>query len=625
MISVFQELSSPRARFFRAAAMIVAVFCIDVLTPLGIADWALYLIPLLYVYPALDRRLFHLFFSACIALTLVGIFLSPSGVPFFYYFFNRAMGVFVLSATMVILSDNKRCAEARCASEKKYRSLIETARDAIFIADAAAGVVLEANKQAEQLLGLSAGKITGLQQAHLSSAGQPDDVTALLAECVRCGGGLIKDRLVRHADGHAVPVDIYASITEAEGKKIVQCIFYDATERKRGEEQKRHLEQQLMQAQKMESIGQLAGGVAHDFNNVLTTIQGYASLLPAVLHEPDQSKKYLEEIVRGCERAADLTRSLLAFSRKQSREPRPVDLNDIVAGIERMLRRLIGENIELKTSLVEGPLPLLADRTQMEQVIVNLSTNARDSMPRGGTLTIGTKVFCPGTLCIKDFPCAEAGAYAVLSVSDTGEGMDEETKERIFEPFFTTKELGKGTGLGLSIVYGIVKQHDGCINVSSEPGKGTTFSIYLPLLSQEAGGGEAQGAPALPRSGSETILVAEDEEVVRMVLREILESYGYEVLEATDGEEAVRSFTENRGRIHLVLLDVMMPKKNGKEAFEEIRAAAPDTKVLFMSGYTADIVGCNGGIDTRHAFLSKPIDPDTLLEKIRSALDGVCP
>ncbi|MBZ0154828.1 MAG: response regulator [Alphaproteobacteria bacterium] len=603
------------------ASIIGAVFVLDIITPVGLVEWILYLIPLLLAYRMPGGRPLLVVPAVCIVFMFTGLFFSPPGVPFVYGFINRVMGTFVLSGTAALLSVHKRAEEKLLLSERKYRTLVDSAREAIFVIDADTGIILDANKQAGYLTGLPLHQVIGLHQSYLYPPGQWGGLAALFSESLPRDSGLIRDRFILHADGRTIPVDISGSIIEVEGKKAVQYTFYDMSERKQGEEQKKQLEQQLIQAQKMESIGQLAGGVAHDFNNLLTTVLGYASLMPTVLHCPDQARAYLGEILRACERASDLTRSLLAFSRKQIIEPKPVNLNDIVKSTEKMLRRLIGEDIELKTLLSRETLPIMADRTQMGQVVMNLITNARDSMPGGGRLTIETGIFCADEQYLKKHLFMKPGRYAVLSVSDTGEGMDEKTKERIFEPFFTTKELGRGTGLGLSIVYGIVKQHEGYINVYSEPAKGTIFRIYLPLLAAEKECGEVRIEQMVPQSGSETILIAEDDAGVRLVLKEFLEEYGYRVIEAADGEEAVRLFEENRERVHLALIDVIMPKKNGREVFEEMRAAVPDVRVLFMSGYTADIISRNGVIESGFSFISKPVEPDKLLATIRTVLD----
>jgi len=328
-------------------------------------------------------------------------------------------------------------------------------------------------------------------------------------------------------------------------------------------------------------------------------------------------KSYIDDILAASQRAANLTRSLLAFSRKQEITLKQENLNEIVKRIDKLLLRVIGEDIEFKSIMADEELPIMADWSQIEQVLMNLATNARDAMPDGGVLTLRTeRADIKGKLSGSTVP---PGEYAVIVVSDTGTGMDEETKKRIFEPFFTSKEMGKGTGLGLSIVYGIIKQHDGEINVYSEPGKGTTFKVYLKLVKTRAKSAEA--APvAAPVGGAETILVAEDDSPVRRFVRTILEEYGYTVIEAVDGEDAVSKFIENKDKIQLLILDVIMPKKNGKEAYEEIRKVRNDVPVLFSSGYTADIISKKGILEEGFNFISKPISSSLLLSKVREIL-----
>jgi PAS domain S-box-containing protein len=380
------------------------------------------------------------------------------------------------------------------------------------------------------------------------------------------------------------------------------------------------LENQLRQSQKMEAVGQLAGGVAHDFNNILTAIIGYANLLLMKMPDRESGRAFVEQILSASERAAHLTHSLLAFSRKQIIDLRPVSLNEIISRVEKLLGRVIGEDIEFKTWLADADLPVLADSIQIEQVLMNLAANARDAMPDGGMLLIVTEPLELGEEFVRAHSYGKPGRYAYMAVTDTGVGMDEKTRNRIFEPFFTTKEVGKGTGLGLSMVYGIVKQHNGYITVDSEPGKGTTFKIYLPLVRPPAEEKNTK-QPAAAARGTETVLLAEDDVAVRNLTRSVLEDFGYRVIEAADGEEAVRKFGENKGAVDLLVLDIIMPKKNGKEAYQEIRKIQPDIRALFTSGYTADIVHKKGILDTGLDFVLKPITPTEFLKKVREVLD----
>ncbi len=387
----------------------------------------------------------------------------------------------------------------------------------------------------------------------------------------------------------------------------------DITERKK-------LEAQLIQAQKMEAVGRLAGGIAHDFNNVLTAVMGYAELLRTKMYHEDPLYTYVEQIFSSSEKASRLTKDLLAFSRKQIIQPEAVDLNDIVTSIESILLRIIGEDIELKTHLADRKTTIMADRSQIEQVLMNLATNARDGMPEGGQLTIETELVEIGEEDARGLDVEKTGWYVFLTVLDSGEGMDNSTIKNIFEPFFTTKEVGRGTGLGLSIVYGIIKQHNGCIQVESELGEGTTFKICLPFVEADAKEFQATDREK-PGGGAETILVAEDDDTVRKLTKEVLENSGYRVIPAVNGEDALEKFKKNMNRIHLTLLDVIMPKKSGKEVYDEIRNLKPDVKVLFISGYDEDLMQRKGIFEKNMDFLIKPVSPNDLLSKLRKILD----
>ncbi|HYA31941.1 MAG TPA: PAS domain S-box protein, partial [Thermodesulfovibrionales bacterium] len=391
-------------------------------------------------------------------------------------------------------------------------------------------------------------------------------------------------------------------------------ITRDITERKK-------LEEQLRQAQKMEAIGQLAGGVAHDFNNILTAIMGYAGMLQIKMDENNPLKEDVEEIISSAERASQLTQNLLAFSRKQALSPKPINLNEVVANVESLLLRIIGEDIELRITISEPDLTVMADKGQIEQVLMNLCTNARDAMPDGGTLTIETGRAEVGQEHLRKHGPGKPGVYARITVSDTGEGMDEKTRERIFEPFFTTKELGKGTGLGLALVYAIVKQNEGYIDVRSEPHKGSSFVISLPIIQSEVEKAKTVGTD-LPTGGPETILLAEDDRDVRRLTKEVLEKFGYKVIEAQDGEEAVTTFRQHKETVRLLVFDVVMPKKNGLEAYEEIRKIRPEIAVLFTSGYTDKVAFKPGTLAERVYFSEKPISPRKLLHKVRELLDA---
>ncbi|HOW53694.1 MAG TPA: PAS domain S-box protein [Syntrophorhabdaceae bacterium] len=380
----------------------------------------------------------------------------------------------------------------------------------------------------------------------------------------------------------------------------------------------RRLEDQLRQSQKMEAIGSLAGGIAHDFNNILTTIMGYASLLQDTVDRESGMRLYVDQILSASQKAANLTQSLLAFSRSRSITLKPLNVNEAVRGAEKLLKRLLTEDIELRLSLADGDATALADATQVDQILFNLTSNARDAMTNGGALTIKTEHVDVDGARAHALGFERAGRYIAVTVSDTGIGMDEQTREKIFDPFFTTKEVGRGTGLGLATVYGIVKQHNGHITVHSEPGKGTAFCIYLPAARPVADEG------ALPvtavRGGKETILIAEDNTAVKDLIRDVLRKYGYHTLEAKDGQEAVELFEQDRN-VDLVILDSVMPRKNGREALEAIKKLDPGIRVLFISGHTKDTVLDKGIAEDKFDFLPKPVSPVKLLQTVREILD----
>ena len=382
----------------------------------------------------------------------------------------------------------------------------------------------------------------------------------------------------------------------------------------------RRLEEQLIHAQKLEGIGQLAGGIAHDFNNVLNAVVGFAGLLQMKIASEDPLKHYVDEIMTAGQRGAMLTHQILAFSRKQVLDMKPADLNEIIRSLEKMLRRLVREDISIELKLFDKDLVVMADASQIDQVVINLVTNARDAMPKGGSIGISTDHFVMDNEYIRMHGYGSPGEYACFTVSDTGCGMDEETQKRIFEPFFTTKEVGKGTGLGLAVVHGIVKQHNGYINVYSEVGKGSIFRIYLPLTEGVVRGTEDKQEAQI-RGGTETILIAEDDDSLRKLSRTVLQHYGYKVIEAVDGDDAVRKFSEYRKEINMVILDGIMPRKTGKEAFDEIRRLSPDMKAIFMSGYSEDIFSHDGIPDKGALFIQKPVTPHNLIRMVRETLD----
>ena len=390
-----------------------------------------------------------------------------------------------------------------------------------------------------------------------------------------------------------------------------------------GNSARQELEGQLRQSQKIEAIGVLAGGIAHDFNNLLTAILGYCDLLRARIPVTDPGRGHLDEIRKAGDRAAGLTRQLLAFSRKQVLDPKVLDLNGVVSGMEEMLRRLISEDVDLKSAPGEGLWRVKADAGQIEMVLMNLVANARDAMPDGGKLTVETmNVTLDETYCRRR-PYARPGRYVLLAVSDSGTGMDAETVSRVFEPFFTTKEKGRGTGLGLSTVYGVVKQSNGLVQVYSERGRGTTIKVYLPAAEGPLyQAGDAREAEEGGSRHDETLLLIEDEPLVRELAHEILAGQGYRVLNATSGPEAIRICESHPDRIHLVVTDVIMPGMNGREVFQRLSTLRPGLRVLYMSGYTQSAIVHRGVLEPGTAFIQKPFTIPGLLDRIRETLDG---
>ncbi len=509
--------------------------------------------------------------------------------------------------------------------ESKFETLFNSAGDAIFIIDFQ-GHILEVNDAACERLGYRKEELLQMTPMDLDTPEYAALVMQRMNQVNQNSRAIFETAQVNR-NGTVIPTEISSRIIEYQGKKAMLSICRDLTERKLAEKERHEaaedrckLEEQLRQSQKMEAIGQLAGGVAHDFNNILTAIMGYGSFALMKMAKDDPQRINIEHMLEGAERAAHLTNDLLLFSRKQISERTYVDLNGIIIKMEKFLTRIIGEDISCKTILHPGVLPVLADAHQLEQVMMNLATNARDAMPKGGVFSVTT-----GQISVdKEFTAAygygQPGMFALIAVSDTGKGMDAATRQRIFEPFFTTKLMGKGTGLGMAVVYGIVKGHDGYINVSSEPGAGTTFTIYLPLTIMETEVTQEELHPFTMGKG-DTILIAEDERAVREVLRLSLEEHGYMVITAENGEEAVKQYRDNLEKVSLVLLDVIMPVKNGRETYDEIKSLNPDTKVIFMSGYTDDISMRKEMLKSNTDLITKPIAPDTLLRKVREVLD----
>lgn len=502
-------------------------------------------------------------------------------------------------------------------SEAFLKNIVENIPAMVFVKEAAELRFVALNKAGEELLGYSREEMLGKNNHDLFPEEQAAFFTMKDREVLSRGVLLeIPEETIKTKSGvnriiRAKKIPLFDSSGNA---RYLLGIAEDITERK-------HLEEQLRQSQKMEAIGQLAGGVAHDFNNILMVIMGYSNILKKDLGIDSPQKEKLEHIIEAADKAAQLTRGLLTFSRKQEIKTRVANLNDVVRQVEKFLVRLIGEDIHLTSDLVTTDLLVKIDSGQIEQVLVNLATNARDAMPNGGILTIGTGLMDIDALFVQSNEYGEPGRYALMSVSDTGVGMDEKTKSKIFEPFFTTKEEGKGTGLGMAIVYGIVKQHGGFINIYSEPQIGTTFRIYIPLIENELAENEKVATPEPPKGGTETILVAEDDSSVRTLMQEILTGFGYKVIPAMDGQDAVEKFKANRDTVKLIIMDIIMPKKNGKEACYEIRQLDSDVKILYSSGYTLDIIQRHDVLDEGAELIMKPVQPLELLRKVRELLD----
>ncbi len=521
------------------------------------------------------------------------------------------------------ITSHQQAEEALGQSEAKYRALVETTHTGYVIIDSQ-GMVLDANPEYVRLTGHQ--RLEEIFGRNVLQWTAPHDRERNIAEVGKCAArGFVRNLEVDYLsrNGRTVPVEINATVLQtADGTRILTLIR-DITERKQTEEALRQIEEQLRQAQKMEAVGRLAGGIAHDFNNMLSAIGGYSDLLLLDLQDDDPRCQDVEEIKRAADRAASLTRQLLAFSRKQIFQPKNLDLNEVVDNLGKMLRRLMGEEIELATLGSPGLGRVMADPGQIEQVILNLVLNSKDSMPQGGKLTIETANVDLDESYTRQHLEVQPGPYVMLAVSDTGLGMDEETESHIFEPFFTTKEQGQGTGLGLSMIYGIVKQSGGHIWVYSEPGQGTTFKIYLPRVDQprEAAALPPVSAAAGP-GAAKTILLVEDEEVVRQVARKILERNGYTILEADSGRAALRVSKEHPSPIHLLLTDVLMPKMGGRELVDRLTPQRPEMKVLFMSGHTENAIVHHGVLDEGIAFIQKPFRYEALLSKVSELLVG---
>jgi PAS domain S-box-containing protein len=508
----------------------------------------------------------------------------------------------------------KDIAELLEKSEHMVAALLESASQSIVSVDPAGRIVL-ANARAQEMFGYARAEMLG------------SPIEMLLPEAVR--GKHVQDRSAyfanphvrpmgtglelsgRRKDGSEFPVEVSLSFVRTEDGVFGIAFVSDISQRKR-------LEEQLLHAQKMEAVGRLAGGVAHDFNNMLTVISGYNQMILDQLSALDPLRGYAEEILKAADRAAALTNQLLAFSRRQIAQPRVFDVNMVLLHTEKMLRRLIGEDVELALRLSPGAGNIKADPGHLEQAIFNLCTNARDAMPKGGRILIETSATTLDDTYAKTHMGVNPGEYVMIAVSDDGHGMDVETRRHIFEPFFTTKERGKGTGLGLATVYGIVKQAGGDIWVYSEIDHGTTFKLYFPRVHEPATDLRDEGIAA--PQGAETILVVEDEQGVRELTTRMLERLGYRVLAAAGGAQALEIARSHAGHIALAVTDVVMPNMSGAQLAAELRQTHPDIKVVFISGYTENAISQHGVLDEGVAFLAKPFNRESLARKMRQVL-----
>jgi PAS domain S-box-containing protein len=567
--------------------------------------------------------------SALLSATVMVIFVaadaSEPGAPFRYApdSISRLVLNVVAAPLMALLVgglvgrlEKRELDLAQSRANERERALTDSVTDAILTIDTSSRI-RAANPAAHEMFGYPEGALVGRTLTDLMPEGLRNRHVEGLGTYLRTGQRRINwqgaQLVARHSSGREIPVEVSFAEYGSDDERRFTGVVRDVRRR-------RDLEEQLRQAQKMEALGQLAGGVAHDFNNILTAVYGFTDLVRSRLPETDEGYEQLGYVVDAATRGRDMVAQLLAFGRRQVLNPELLDLNDVVASVEPMLRRLIGEHIEMTTRLGATTRPIEADRTQLGQVIINLALNARDAMPQGGQLTIDTSSVELDSGYAADHAGVSPGDYSMLAVSDTGIGMDAATRSRIFEPFFTTKPTGLGTGLGLATVHGIVEQSGGKIWVYSEPGQGTAFKVYFPAV-PDAAALPAEVRPPIPRGSSQLILVTEDEESIRELARISLERLGYRVVAAASPDEAIAIARSTP--IALLVTDVVMPGRSGIELAAEIRAENGRLPVVFMSGYATAVIEQQGGLDGNDVYLAKPFGPADLGRAVARALEQV--
>ena len=509
----------------------------------------------------------------------------------------------------------KELANNRLKEEEKFiENALNTLEDIFFVFDLEGGF-LRWNKTINTVTGYTDREISLKKVTDFFREDEKERVSEAILKGIKKGRARFEATIVTK-DKRQIPYAFNAArLNDAQNEPLgISSVGRDITEYKK-------LEYKLLHGQKMEAVGTLAGGIAHDFNNILNVIMGYGTMVADTLEAGSPAKDDMNEVLIAADRAASLVRRLLVFSRKDFFKMMPIDINETIRDLEKMLARIIRESIEFNIELVDMPLTVLADAGQIEQVLINLAVNSKDAMQEGGRLTISTGIEEVDDEYDAKQGDKKPGRYVLITVADTGQGMDAETQKKIFEPFFTTKGIGDGTGLGLAISYGIIKQHSGYTNVYSEPEQGTVFKIYLPLSEESASPDKKKKAAAPVKRGNETVLVAEDDASLRKLATIVLESFGYSVIAAVDGEDAIAKFMENRERINIVMLDMIMPKKSGKEVGEVIRKVGTGVKILFASGYTMDIIKGKKLAESGSDFIHKPFTPKDLLIKVREMLD----